>query len=150
MSRAPHRAAAPAGILVPVDGSAASRRAVKHAAARARSGGAGLHVLHVQPPLMAGEVSALVTREMAIEHRRRESDRVLRHACAPLARAGLPYRAHCAEGPVAQTIARCARALGCGEIVMATRGMGNVKNLLLGSVATEVVRRAHVPVTLVK
>ena len=109
-----------------------------------------LHVLYVQPPLMAGEVSALVTREMAIAHRRRESERVLKYACAPLTRDGAPYQAHCAEGSVAQTIARLARKLECGEIVMATRGMGNVKNLLLGSVATEVVRCAHVPVTLVK
>lgn len=138
------------GLLVPVDGSAAGGRAVKHAAARAKASGAVLHLLYVEPPLMAGEVSALVTREMAVEHRRRESERVLRRACAPLVRTRVPHHAHCASGPVAQTIARCAKMLGCREIVMATRGLGNVKNLLLGSVATEVVRRAHVPVTLVK
>lgn len=150
MSGAARRPVRTAGILVPVDGSAASGRAVRHAVARARVSGAMLHVLQVRPPLMAGELGALVTREMAVEHRRRESERVLRRACAPLVRGKVPHLAHSASGPVAQTIARCAKALGCGEIVMATRGMGNVKNLLLGSIATRVVHYARVPVTLIK
>ena len=43
---------------------------------------------------------------------------------------------------------------GCGmdaadEIVMGTRGLGGLAGLLLGSVATEVIREAKVPVTLV-
>jgi nucleotide-binding universal stress UspA family protein len=137
-------------ILVPVDGSAASLRAVRHAAVRARESAAVLHLLHVQPPLMSGEISALVTREMAVGYRRKESERVLRRACALLVRNQVPHQEHSATGPVAQTIARHARLLGCREIVMATRGMGNVKNLLLGSVATRVVQCTRLPVTLVK
>jgi nucleotide-binding universal stress UspA family protein len=150
MSGVARRIVRTAGILVPVDGSAASSRAARHAAARAQVSGAMLHVLYVQPLLMAGEISALVTREMAVESRRRESDRVLRRACAPLARVKAQHQVHSASGSVAQTIVRCAKKLGCDEIVMGTRGMGAVGNLVLGSVAARVVRLSRVPVTLVK
>jgi len=35
-------------------------------------------------------------------------------------------------------------------IVMGTRGMGTVANLVLGSVATKVIHLSHIPVILVK
>ena len=47
-------------------------------------------------------------------------------------------------------IAACAAEHGCDAIVMGTRGMGTVAGLLLGSVATRVLRVAQVPVTLVR
>ena len=50
----------------------------------------------------------------------------------------------------ATTIARRADSLQCEGIVMGTRGMGAIANLLLGSVAAKVVHLANVPVTLVK
>jgi nucleotide-binding universal stress UspA family protein len=50
-------------------------------------------------------------------------------------------------GSPAETIDRVAREVGAYQIVMGTRGLGN---LFLGSVATKVVRLAQVPVTLVK
>ena len=149
MSAGTRRSASAQAILVAVDGSAACRRALRYAAARAAAG-ARLHLLHVQPPLMAGEVGVLVTREMAVTHRRRATERMMRRVCALLLRRGIPHHVHMASGPVAQTITRSARRLKCGEIVMGTRGMGAVGNLLLGSVAAEVVKCAHLPVTLVK
>ncbi|MDP1535845.1 MAG: universal stress protein, partial [Burkholderiales bacterium] len=64
--------------------------------------------------------------------------------------ARVPHETHVVRGPVAETIVRHARSLRCGEIVMGTRGMGDVARLVLGSVATRVVRLSRVPVTLVK
>jgi nucleotide-binding universal stress UspA family protein len=40
--------------------------------------------------------------------------------------------------------------LGCEQIVMGTRGLGLVPEILLGSVARRVAHEATVPVTLVK
>jgi nucleotide-binding universal stress UspA family protein len=47
-------------------------------------------------------------------------------------------------------IANLARRLRCDSIVMGTRGMTALGNLVLGSLATRVVHLAGVPVTLVK
>jgi nucleotide-binding universal stress UspA family protein len=53
-------------------------------------------------------------------------------------------------GPLGPSIAGFAKQLGCDTIIMGTRGMGSVTGALLGSVSTDVIRCADVPVTLVK
>ena len=52
--------------------------------------------------------------------------------------------------PSAETIDRIARETMADQIVMGTRGLGRLRGLLLGSVATPVVHLADIPVTLVK
>jgi nucleotide-binding universal stress UspA family protein len=53
-------------------------------------------------------------------------------------------------GYVAQSIARHADEAGCDAIVMGTRGMSAIGNLLMGSIATKVIHLTKLPVTLVK
>jgi nucleotide-binding universal stress UspA family protein len=53
-------------------------------------------------------------------------------------------------GDAAPEIARAAARTNCESIVMGSRGMGAVKNLVLGSTATKVIHLATVPVTIVK
>lgn len=53
-------------------------------------------------------------------------------------------------GGIAETIAAIPRQSKADQIVMGTRGLGALRRLILGSVATEVARLATVPVTLVK
>ena len=50
----------------------------------------------------------------------------------------------------AKTIAEVAREEVVNQIVMGTRGLGGIQGLLLGSVATQVIHLAEVPVTLIK
>ncbi|MDP2238882.1 MAG: universal stress protein [Burkholderiales bacterium] len=140
-----------ADILVAIDGSAAGVRAVRHAIARLKSGYDGtIHLLHVQPPFKSGEVSALVTAEMSQEARRCEAEHAVNEAREVLVGALVPHKVLVVTGAVADTIVNQAAGLGCGEIVMGTRGLGAVGNLVLGSVAARVVRLSSVPVTLVK
>jgi nucleotide-binding universal stress UspA family protein len=78
------------------------------------------------------------------------SDEVLN---SPLARCPALYtrcETRAEYGPVAETIDRIARETQADQIVMGTRGLGRVRGLLLGSVATQVVHLADIPVTLVK
>lgn len=138
-------------LLVPVDGSAGSDRAVDYTVRLAGRGEqVEAHLLHVQRPIMAGEISSLVSKAMIDAMRREQSDEILRGARERLDRAGLPCVVHIDRGDTAQTIARVAREAGCEGIVMGTRGMGAIGNLVLGSVATKVIHLASVPVTLVK
>ena len=54
------------------------------------------------------------------------------------------------RGAVAATIDRVAREEDVEHIIMGTRGLGGVRGLLLGSVATQLLHLTDVPVTLVK
>ena len=64
--------------------------------------------------------------------------------------AGIQYAFRIELGPIAETIAQYAQNNQCEQIIMGTRGMSAISNLILGSVATKVIHLAHAPVTLVK
>lgn len=64
--------------------------------------------------------------------------------------AGVTYVTRSERGAVAATIDRVAREENVAHIIMGTRGLGSVRGLLLGSVTTQLLHLADVPVTLVK
>ena len=66
------------------------------------------------------------------------------------AEAGIPFVDHVRIGDVAKTIAHFARDHDFDKIVMGTRGMGAIENLVMGSISTKVIHLSDVPVTLVK
>jgi len=65
-------------------------------------------------------------------------------------KAGATFTGEIAVGDIAPTLAWRAEELQCDEIIMGTRGMSAIRNLVLGSMATKVVHLAAMPVTLVK
>ena len=137
-------------ILVPVDGSDESLRALEHAVRMARLiGEAEIHLVNVQPPV-SGSVGTFVGNETVARFHREESDNALAAARKLLEREGLPARETVRIGSASQSIAEHARDLPCDQIVMGTRGLGHVGSLVLGSVATQVVHLTEFPVTLVK
>jgi nucleotide-binding universal stress UspA family protein len=135
-------------ILVPVDGSPNSLRALKYAAERFRdSPHAHLLLLNVQPALPA---SRHVPRSMIKDHQQRMSEEALIPARACAERLGVTFDCYLRVGDPAEVIAKFAQRTHCREIVMGTRGLGRVRGLLLGSVTTKVIHLAAVPVTLLK
>jgi nucleotide-binding universal stress UspA family protein len=92
----------------------------------------------------------MVTAEMVTRTRLAAGEAILRQAQAVLDRSGVPNEASVLFGIRADTIVRYVDEHDIDGIVMGTRGMSALKNLLLGSVATKVVGLAEVPVTLVK
>lgn len=139
------------GILIPVDGSEGALRATAHVIRSVSHRGAcEIHLLNVQPPLMAGDIGPLVTVEMILRERLLAGHEALCRARALLDTSGTPCTTAIHFGKPAETIVQYARDHGIGAIVMGTRGMGALKNFLLGSVATKVVGSADIPVTLVK
>jgi len=139
-------------LLVPIDGSHSANRALEHAIGLARDpGGAELVLLHVHPePVIYGEIQVYVPPQRTQQLQDRHSHDILQPA-AERTRAGLvSHTSVVVAGDAATEIAKAAEVLGCAGIVMGTRGMSPIGNLLLGSVASQVVHLAHVPVTLVK
>ena len=64
--------------------------------------------------------------------------------------AGIKYRYEIGVGDAAEVITSYAQDQACDRIIMGTRGLGTVSNLLLGAVATRVIQLSPVPVLLVK
>ncbi|HXE19870.1 universal stress protein [Castellaniella sp. UC4442_H9] len=138
-------------ILVPVDGSASSLRAVEFAIRAAQDrDDITLHVLTVQAPIISGNVKRFISGEIIDDYYQDEGRQALRIAETMLGKSGVAYQTHIAIGPIAETIHGFAKENGCGQIAMGTRGLGSVAGLFLGSVATKVLSLVDVPVTLVK
>jgi nucleotide-binding universal stress UspA family protein len=139
-------------LLVAVDGSANALRAVQYAIELAKeSGSASLHLVTAhEEPRVYGEIAVYVTIEKMAELQRQAAEGALEEAERLIRQAAVPYTREILVGPVAAVIAKRADELGCDSIVMGTRGMTALGNLLMGSVATRIVHFAQVPVTLVK
>jgi nucleotide-binding universal stress UspA family protein len=139
-------------LLVPVDGSETSLRALRYAISLAQTNGPlTVHCVSVhEEPIIFGEVSVYVSREKIAELQRKQCEGPLQVADELLKKAGVPHATEILEGPIAATIAKHADEIGCDGIVMGTRGMTALGDLLMGSVATKVLHAANVPVTLVK
>ena len=140
-------------ILVAVDGSPASLRAVDLAVDMlAQKPGASLDLLHVwnrHAIELLGAAEALDT-DWLREADQRAGGVALKDAVAKCESAGVDFKTLVRSGHVAETITQVVRDGGHGQIVMGTRGLGGVEGLLLGSVATQVIHLAEVPITLTK
>lgn len=137
--------------LIPVDGSNNALRAVRHVINLIkRREPMEVHLLNVQEAVDAWEVRRFLKSDEIRRFQMKRSEQQFQAAKALFDKARISYQAHVKIGDVAQTIYRFALGHRCDKIIMGTRGMGSVRNLLLGSVATKVIHLSKVPVTLVK
>lgn len=137
-------------VLVPVDGSECSLRAVHYLiAAHAEGLKPRLHLLNVQFA-MRGDVSQFVAPGEIKGYQHEKSEDSLRPACSLLDAAGIPYEAHEDVGTVADRIVQRADSLNCDHIVMGTHGRSALADLLVGSTTLRVLHTTRLPVVLVK
>ena len=138
-------------VLVPVDGSTYSDRVIDHLIGEcAGAETVELHLLNVQIPVDSGHARMFVSAEDVAAYHREEGLQALKSAREKLDAAAIRYHWHVAVGHVADTILRFAREHAIDRIVMGTHGRSALTHLLLGSVASDVSRKAGVPVTLIK
>lgn len=78
------------------------------------------------------------------------SEGVLLPAIEAATAAGVKFTSEILTGVISKVIVERAESLPCDAIVMGTRGMGAIGNLVLGSIATKVSHLTKLPVTLVK
>ena len=140
-------------IVVPVDGSTAANHAVGFAVSLARGRpDTEIVLLNVQSreTLEVSDIAAVITADADRETAARQSKRALRRPTTLCRGAAVKFETRAELGPIAETIVRIAHHLKADQIVMGTRGLGALRGLFLGSVATKVVQLARIPVTLVK
>jgi nucleotide-binding universal stress UspA family protein len=144
-------------ILVPLDGSPLSERALPLARDLARRTGAALHLAHVHiihtaPLYTAG----LPLADTGADERACESERAYLKALAEQLRieTDIPVETVLLDGAitdsVADLIAAHAREQRIDLAVMTTHGRGGLARFWLGSVADELVRRLTMPVLLLR
>lgn len=138
-------------VLLAIDGSDTSLRAVAHVIKRASSAKDDyrVHLVNVQHPLH-GSVSTFIDAAQIKQYHQEEGMKVLAPAREKLDAAGVSYQHHLFVGEPAEVVTRFAKEQGCDEIVIGSRGLSGISGLLLGSVATKVIHLADMPVLVVK
>jgi len=138
-------------ILLPVDGSAASLEAVRHALQLIRGGlRASLVLANVQEPATLYEMLLAHDAEVIEQVSAQAGLHLLEPAQALVREAGVEHEIEVAAGDPAHTLIDILENFGCDMVVMGARGMGTLRSALLGSVSHEVLHAAPVPVLIVK
>ncbi len=142
-------------ILVPIDGSPTSERALAEAAGLARLCAAKLRLLHVMDPLMhitGYERPDVFVREIEPALRRAAQD-LLAKARESVTDERVQVETALVESQgerVSDIIIEQAKAWPADLVVIGTHGRRGVDRVLMGSDAEQVARRSPVPVLLVR
>ena len=140
-------------VLVPVDGSEHSLKALEHAVEQFSD--AQFTVLHIVDALASGyggTEMAHITDD-AVEGAVARGERITEDAVEHATEAGAnrdAFETVVEWGRPAHAIVRYAEDHDVDQIVIASTGRSGISRVLLGSVAEVVVRRATVPVTVVR
>jgi nucleotide-binding universal stress UspA family protein len=143
-------------ILVPVDGSRLSYKAVKEAAMIAKQGNGKLLLFHVvapyQMPVYAeGMTIPSLPRAAAMKASALRAGRILAAAERKARAAKVPMsRAWAISGAPHDAIIEIARRRKCDLIVMASHGRSGLSRFLLGSETQAVLTQVKVPVLVVR
>jgi nucleotide-binding universal stress UspA family protein len=142
-------------ILIAVDGSPHAERALEEAVDLARHSKASLTVLTVVPDIapwvFTGGYGGLVppiSLDDVHEQSRHQHERMLDDLVGRVA-GDLPVRKVVVQGSPAQAILAQAEEGGHDLIVVGSRGRGELRSLLLGSVSHHVLQASPVPVLVV-
>jgi nucleotide-binding universal stress UspA family protein len=141
-------------ILVPLDGSNVAEEALSQAKELARTLNVPIHLVRVVDTYRAQAIPATgmaldysMLAELA-EEEIEDAKSYMQGAVEILKAEGLNGSGDVLQGPIAQQIVEAAEA---GDmIVMSSHGRTGIKRWFLGSVAEEVIRRANVPVLLIR
>lgn len=139
-------------ILAAYDGSKAANKALDKAIELCKSTpGAKLEVLHVYdfPRFYIAEGFAPVPVSMNKDIYEL-AERTAEEAKSRIEAAGLEPKVEMGQGAPAETILERAQKNGADLIVIGSRGLGGIREFVLGSVSHNVVQHARIPVLVVK
>jgi nucleotide-binding universal stress UspA family protein len=137
-------------ILVPVDGSDNSLRALEHALYIAKSTGAQITAIHVieLPPTVYVESQKLLND--LLSNYRKESSKIL-DTCKEVAKkSGVNLETVIAEGDAPSNVTGYADQGGFDLVVIGSRGLGRLKEMVLGSTSNKVLHNTKCSVMVVK
>lgn len=134
-------------ILVPVDGSEGSDRAITHAISMAEVCNAKLNFLYVAN---INQLAINACLSDAILEAVTKAGNVILDRAMEMVPSGIEKEAYSETGSPAVVILDFAASNDIDLIIMGSRGLGIVKGVLLGSVSQYIVEQAKCPVLVVK
>jgi nucleotide-binding universal stress UspA family protein len=138
-------------ILVAIDFSPHSDKALKYAIGLAKSLDAKLHLVHAyHVALPVGPPNQVAVPPQFWTDIREAADRRLQETLRSAQAEGVECEGHLTALSPAPAIAETADEIDADLIVMGTRGNTGLKHVLLGSVAERTLRLAQIPVLTVK
>jgi nucleotide-binding universal stress UspA family protein len=139
-------------ILVPVDGSKNSLKAIQYAAKLAQDlrSKSSIVVISVHDDSSLSQVASYVGKKEVENYLIETSETQLKAAQKALAKSKVAHSFIIEIGHIAETILKVANKEKCDLIVMGSKGRSAIADLLLGSVAQRVTSKAKQPVVLVK
>lgn len=141
-------------ILVPVDGSDRAGKALTHTMELAQKLGAKVTLMHIVPSLPP-YVNTAVDRlgqaqQTIVEELIRNGKEMLEELLSAVAGKGVDVDLYTVMGQPADEILEKARAENYDLIVVGSRGLGEIKGYLMGSVSSRVSRHASCPVLIIR
>lgn len=138
-------------ILLAVDGSKYTKKMLAYLATHVELFGAQheYSVLTAQAP-MPNRASAAVGADVVKAYQAEEAEKVLAPVCKFLSRHGIDAKSSWKVGAAGTVIAKAADAGKFDLLVMGSHGHGVLVNMVMGSVATQVLAQCKTPVLLVR
>lgn len=138
-----------AKILIPVDGSAGSDKAVRFAIVLAEGKDTEIILLNVQPSYNTPNIKLFFSQEQIRSFQDESSKEILDHTLEITNIPSTTVRTLVRNGDPGKEICAEAKASFVDYIVMGYRGLGGVKRSIMGSVATHVLHETPCPVVIV-
>lgn len=137
-------------LLIAVDGSELSDKALRHGLGLAKAVGAKVTVVHVTPPwssIAIGEVAVMLPPEEYERNMAEASKKLLAREEEAAKALGVPCELIQATEPQPyRAILDAAASKGCDLIVMGSHGRRGIAGLLVGSVTQKTLTHSKVPV----
>ena len=137
-------------ILVPIDFSDCSKKALQYALPLAKEHQATITLLYVVPPIYGAAEYGAIDYAQLESSMRRSGEKELVKLADDARRGGVSVDTLVRIGSPTWEILETARSLPADLIVISTHGRTGLKHVFLGSVAEHVVQRAPCPVFVVR
>ena len=137
-------------VLVPVDGSDNSLRALDAALILSEKIGAEVTAIHVMEDIPILHIQSEKLLRELLDAYKKETQQILSKCSDIATRKGLSITTKLLQGNVGSTILDFCEREKYDVIIMGSRGMGKFKELVLGSVSNKVVHHSSCPVMIIR
>jgi nucleotide-binding universal stress UspA family protein len=108
------------------------------------------YTIFTAQPALPARARAAVGKEIVEKYHTDEAEKILSPVSKFLTRHGIDAKSTWKVGPAGENIAKLAKAGKFDMVIMGSHGHGTLGNLVMGSVATQVVANCEVPVLLIR
>jgi len=138
-------------ILLAVDGSEYTKKMLAYLTTHdGLFTAANQYTIFTAQPALPPRARAAVGKEIVDKYHTEEAEKILGPVSKFLLRHGIDAKSQWKVGPAGETIAKFAQSGKFDLVIMGSHGHGAVVNLVMGSVATQVLAHCSVPVLLVR